>query len=272
MALFDVIDDIAEKQITKTDTGDNRVFGVVVGTVVQNYDVSMPGRLCVSVPSRDEGNQLQWARLAMPYAGSRWGIYFMPEIGDQVLVAFEQGNIERPYVIGCVSKTNDQFLKKSVAAQNEKKRIVTHNGNAIEFEDNEGDGQNDRIVITTAGQSLGAVHSITMDNAKHKITISDQDGKNAIDMDTQNGQMEITAATKLTIKIGDTITLTMNGSNGVTELETKDFRINANNSIKAEAVKNVEIHGTTVTVEGNSKVGISSSGPASVEGKPIRIG
>lgn len=272
MAIFDVIDDIAEKQITKTDTGDNRIFGVVVGTVVKNYDESMPGRLCVAVPSRDEGNQLQWARLATPYAGAKWGIYFMPEVGDQVLVAFEQGNIERPYVIGCVSKTNDQFLKKSVDAKNVNKRIVTHNGNAIEIEDNEGEGTSDRIRITTAGQSQGASHSITMDNEKHTITISDQEGNNAIDMNTQNGQMQITAATKLTIKIGDSITLTMNGSSGVTELETKDFRINANNSIKAEAVKNVGISGTTVKVEGNSQIGLSSSGPVSVEGKPIRIG
>lgn len=272
MALFDIIDDIAEKQITKTDTGDNRVLGVVVGTVVQNYDITMPGRLCVSVPSRDEGNQLRWARLVMPYAGSQWGVYFMPEIGDQVLVAFEQGNIERPYVIGAVPKTNDVFLKKTADSINKNKRIVTHNGNAIEIEDNTGEGASDKITIRTAGDDMGASHSITLDNAKHTITIKDQDEMNMIEMQTANGQMEIKAATKLTIKVGETITLTMNGSSGVTELETKDFRVSAMNGVKVEANKSVNLLGATLNAEGSSKATVRSSGPVTVEGKPIKIG
>ena len=272
MALFDIIDDIAEKQVTKTETGDNRVLGVVVGTVAQNYEMTMPGRLCVSVPSRDEGNQLRWARLAMPYGGSKWGIYFMPEVGDQVLVAFEQGNIERPYVIGCISKTTDMFLNKSAMLLNNYKRIVTANGNAIEFEDNPGEGVADKITITTAGKEQTAAHSITLDNAKHKITITDQAGANQIDMNTLTGQMEITAATKLTIKVGETISLTMNGASGETTLETQDFRVEALNNITENACKNISFSGMTAKLEGNSRVAVSSSGPVTVEGKPIKIG
>lgn len=272
MGLFDIIDDIAEKQATKTETGDNRVFGVMVGTVVQNYDTMMPGRLCVSLPSRDEGNQLRWARLAMPYGGKSWGIYFMPEIGDQVLVAFEQGNIERPYVIACVSKTTDLFLNKTANMINSNKRIVTHNGNAIEFEDNAGEGASDKITIRTAGKELSTEHSITLDNAKHKITITDQAGANQIVMNTVSGQMEITAATKLTIKVGETITLTMNGASGVTELKTKDFRVDATNGITQSAIKSLNLSGGTAKVEGTSKATVSSNGPVTVEGKPIKIG
>ena len=46
MGLYDVIDDIAEKQVMKTDTGDNRILGVVIGQIVKNYDKDMPGRVC----------------------------------------------------------------------------------------------------------------------------------------------------------------------------------------------------------------------------------
>ena len=272
MGLFEIIDDIAEKQTNKTDTGDNLVLGVVVGTVAQNYDNTMPGRLCVSLPSRDTGNQLRWARLAMPYAGSKWGIYFMPEVGDQVLVAFEQGNIERPYVIGAVSKASDKFLSQSSDEKNIYKRIVTHNGNAIEFEDNEGDGENDKITIKTAGKSMGTEHSITLDNKKHLITITDPEGTNKITMNTTNGQMEVLAATKLTVKVGDQIELIMNGSSGVTELKTKDFRVSAMNNIKQEAMKTFSVSGATTKLEGTAKVALSSNGPATVEGKPIKIG
>lgn len=272
MGLFDIIDDIAEKQATKTETGDNRVFGVVVGTVAQNYDTTMPGRLCVSLPSRDEGNQLRWARLALPYGGKDWGIYFMPEVGDQVLVAFEQGNIERPYVIGCISKTKDRFLSKTANQLNSKKRIVTHNGNAIEFEDNEGEGVNDKITIRTSGKDQNTEHSITLDNKKHTITITDQAGENQIMMNTTSGQMEITAKTKLTIKVGESITLTMNGSSGVTQLDTKDFRVSASNGIKQEAVKSLTLSGGSAKLEGTSNAKLCSNGPATIEGKPIKVG
>lgn len=137
MGLYDVIDNIAEKQVMKTDTGDNRILGVVIGQIVKNYDKDMPGRVCVAVPVRDQSaNELQWVRVAMPSGGSGWGHYFLPEAGDQVLLAFEQGNIEKPYVIGCIPKDSDQILKKSVDEDNQYKKIVTRNGNTLYFEDN----------------------------------------------------------------------------------------------------------------------------------------
>lgn len=196
----------------------------------------------------------------------------MPEVGDQVLVAFEQGNIERPYVVGCISKTTDLFLNKTANMLNSNKRIVTHNGNAIDFEDNAGEGASDKITIRTAGKELSTEHSITLDNAKHTITITDQAEANQIVMNTLSGQMEITAATKLTIKVGETITLTMNGASGVTELKTKDFRVDATNGITESAVKSINLSGGTAKLEGTSKATVSSNGPVTVEGKPIKIG
>ena len=124
MGLFDVIEDISEKNIAKTETGDNRIFGIVVGEVVDNYDQERSGRICVLIHTRDsDANVLKWAKVAAPYIGKSWGMYFLPEVGDQVLVAFDQGNIERPYVIGCIPKDSDKFLTKSKDEQNQKKRI-----------------------------------------------------------------------------------------------------------------------------------------------------
>lgn len=92
MGLYDEIDRITEKQIMKTETGDNRIFGVMLGIVAKNYDKNMPGRVCVTIPVRDqEANELKWARVSMPSSGSKWGHYFLPEVGDMVLLAFEKG-------------------------------------------------------------------------------------------------------------------------------------------------------------------------------------
>ena len=54
MALFDIFDEITEKQVVKTELGDARIFGAVAGVVAENYNEQMPGRLCVNIPVRDE--------------------------------------------------------------------------------------------------------------------------------------------------------------------------------------------------------------------------
>lgn len=96
MGLYDIINEITERQVTKTETGDNRIWGVMVGIVAKNYDPNssvaggtnsgesaMDGRVCVTIPTRDDqANELKWARVApCPREGAsgattscrRWG-------------------------------------------------------------------------------------------------------------------------------------------------------------------------------------------------------
>lgn len=271
MALFDVIDEIAEKQVLKTETGDNRIFGIVVGQVVKNYDKDMPGRVCVSIFTRDkEANELKWARVAMPSSGSRWGHYFLPEVGDHVLVCFEQGNIEKPYVIGCIPRENDQFLKKTADEDNQYKKIMTRHGNTILFEDNkEGEGDKDKIKIETPKST----HRIELDNEKGLMLISDKDGKNKIEIQTgDSGKMEIFAEKKLTIKVGDNITLTMNGSNGTTELETTKLDVKVNGNMNYTSTGGATLEGSTVSMKSTSSMNLESSAAVKISGTPISIG
>lgn len=270
MGLFDVIDQIAENQIMKTDTGDNRIFGVMVGTVAKNYDKDMPGRVCVTIPVRDaNANELQWARVAMLSHGKSWGHYFQPEVGDQVLLAFEQGNIEKPYVIGCVAKDNNTFLKKAFDQHNQYKKITTKNGSTIVFEDNfQGEGTKDKITIHTAKES----HTILMDNENNKIVLKDKENKNFIEMKTQTGHMKIQAEKKLTIQVGETITLTMNGNNGSVTLECSKLTVKTTGNTTMEATGTFKATGTNVTLEGSSMLKATSSGATIVGGSPIKIG
>ena len=193
MALFDIIEDVSKKQIEKTDTGDSRIMGIMLGQVVKNYNKDMPGRVSVILLSREESkdnsggggggeqdaniSRLLWARVVQPSSGGLYGHYFIPEPGDLVLVAFEQGNIERPYVIGCIPKVRDKILTGSIDEKNRYKKIVTKNGNAIIFEDvpEEGEGNNgkggekDRITIETALSK----HHLVFDNEKKHMCIVD---------------------------------------------------------------------------------------------------
>ncbi len=270
MGLFDVIDQIAENQIMKTETGDNRIFGVMVGTVAKNYDQDMPGRVCVTIPVRDAGaNELKWARVAMPSHGKSWGMYFQPEIGDQVLLAFEQGNIEKPYVIGCVPKDSNTFLKRAYDKDNQYKKIITKNGNSVIFEDNvQGEGTKDKITIQTAEES----HSIMLDNEHSKIVIKDKENKNFIEMNTQNGNMKIQAETKLEIQVGENITLTMNGNTGGVTLECSKLTVKTSGNTTVDAAGSLKANGATVSLEASSMLKASSSGATMIGGAPIKIG
>lgn len=75
-------------------------YGVYLGTVTRLDDPQAEGRIKVSFPWMGPQAEGYWAPIATLMAGPDRGAWFMPERGDEVLVAFEQGNVEHPYVIG----------------------------------------------------------------------------------------------------------------------------------------------------------------------------
>lgn len=271
MGLYDIFQEMAGKQALKSETGDNRIFGAVIGLVVNNYDKDMPGRVCVSVPVRDEqANELKWARVAMLSGGEQWGHYFLPETGDQVLLVFEQGNIERPYVIGCISKAKDKFIKAAVDEKNQYKKIVTKNGSSIIFEDNkEGEGEKDKLLLYTAKET----HCITMDNEKSSITIKDKAGDNQLDMNTKDGTLSVKAAKNLKVVIGDNaVWMEMNASNGSMKIKCKKFVLECDDSLGIQSSGRMKLEGSNVTISGTSTMKIDGSGMTSISGEPIKLG
>ncbi|MBE5826549.1 MAG: hypothetical protein E7307_07920 [Butyrivibrio sp.] len=270
MPIFDYVDDVARRQMEKTRMGENRISGVMVAQVVKNYDQDKQGFVQVDINTRDYSeNRLVWARMAFPYGGTKWGDYFVPEIGDQVLVVFEQGNIERAFIIGAVPKNNSSFVKGAFDDKNKIKRITTRNGNTITIIDNpEGEGDNDKITVYTSK----SLHKVEIDNEKKRILISDKESENKIEMKTENGQMEIFAKQKLTIKVGDNIKLIMNGSNGTVTLESNKLKISENDSAEIKANSRLTIEGGNASIQGNSTLNLKSSGPVAVDGTPVKLG
>ena len=270
MPFFDVVDDVARHQLEKTQMGESRISGVMVAQVVKNYDQDKQGFIQVNINTRDyEESRLVWARIALPYGGDKHGEYFIPEVGDQVLLVFEQGNIERAFIIGAVPKTNSSFMKGAFDEKNKIKRITTRNGNNIDIIDNpEGEGEKDKITITTSKD----LHKIELDNENKKILISDKKGENKIEMKTENGQMEIIAAQKLTIKVGDNIKLFLNGSNGTVTLDASKLKMSTTDSTEIKSNNRITVEGGNASVSGNSMLKLDSSGPVTIGGTPIKLG
>lgn len=286
MGLYDMIDAITEHQVTKTEMGDNRIFGVMVGIVAKNYDPNsttaggsssgadaMDGRVCVTIPTRDSGaNELKWARVAMPSSGSKWGHYFLPEVGDQVLLAFEGGNIEKPYVIGCIPKVSDKFLKDSVDKDNQFKRIVTRHGTNIVFEDNSGDeaGGKDKLTLETAGRQL----KILMDNENEKIIIQEKEREDFIEMYTKQGSgtLKVQIKSKIEFKVGDKITMTLNGESGAVSIKADSILLEGTSKVEAKSDSAVKLDAAQVAANASSMLKLESSGSAKIGGSTISIG
>jgi phage protein D len=80
---------------------------VVIGTVTQNEDPDGLGRVRVKYPALGDDTEGWWARIATPSAGKDRGLLMMPVVGDEVLLAFEHGDVQRPYVIGALWNGKD---------------------------------------------------------------------------------------------------------------------------------------------------------------------
>jgi len=129
--------------------------GVVPAIVTDNQDPLKQGRVKVSLRGIDEQQETDWIRIAFPYGGPDKGYRFIPDIDDEVLVAFEFGNQRTPYVIGALWNGVDL-----PPGQDVRERVIrSKNGHQIRFLDS-----------TPSGGSLGAL--IVEDAHGNRITLS----------------------------------------------------------------------------------------------------
>jgi uncharacterized protein involved in type VI secretion and phage assembly len=139
----------------------SQVNGVVVGLVTSVEDPEQQGRIKVHFPWLDEGHETDWIRIATLMAGNNRGSFFMPEVGDEVLVAFEHGDARFPYVIGFLWNGQDAPPGSHV-----RDRIFkSKNGHQIRFLDSTpGSGDQGGIVVEDAHHNR-----ITLTNGQIKV-------------------------------------------------------------------------------------------------------
>lgn len=95
-----MIENIFEKLEVSIEGIKKKFYGVATGRVINVLDPLLLGRVQVQLPFIDSLDLSPWARVATPMAGPTTGLYMLPNPGDEVLVAFEQGDVNAPYVIG----------------------------------------------------------------------------------------------------------------------------------------------------------------------------
>lgn len=118
---------------TNTQTTETRISGVAVAQVISNLDSTGAGRVQLKLPWLPGFEP--WARVAVLLAGDNRGTYFIPQEGDEVLVAFEQGDVRQPFVIGCLWNASDKPPAASPQDPVAKRIIRTPQGHVLEFDD-----------------------------------------------------------------------------------------------------------------------------------------
>jgi uncharacterized protein involved in type VI secretion and phage assembly len=162
---------------------DRRIYGVTLAQVIDNLDQTNQGRVQLHLPWLP--GYEPWARLAVLMAGPNRGTYFVPQVGDEVLVAFEHGDVRDPFVIGSLWNGRDLPPKEARNAPVDKRVICTPKGHKITFDD--------------AAQSVEVTHA---KGAKLKLTSEDIElsiSCASLKMD-KDGNITLKANTKISLE------------------------------------------------------------------------
>ncbi|MBU0960029.1 MAG: phage tail protein, partial [Proteobacteria bacterium] len=116
----------------------NKIQGVVIGVVTNNEDPEGMGRVKVKFPWLSDEDESNWARVASPMAGKERGMYFLPEVDDEVLVAFEHGDMRFPYIIGSLWNGTEPPPASNDDGQNNVRMIKSRSGHVISLTDEDG--------------------------------------------------------------------------------------------------------------------------------------
>lgn len=189
MSLVDLLNEDSEDQ-------SGQIQGVVIGIVTDNKDPEEMGRVKISFPWRGETDQSEWARVATLMAGNDRGLFFLPEVEDEVLVAFDRGEMRHPYVVGTLWNGVDKPPETNTDGKNNIRKIKSRSGHEIIFTDDHEQKKEKVEIHTNAG------HKILLDDSsgEEKIEIVDKTGNNKMIFDSAQNSINIESAMQLKIK------------------------------------------------------------------------
>ena len=234
-----------------------KVYGVVVGVVMNNIDPLGQGRVKVTYPFLQVALPIvsDYIPVSTPMAGAMRGMMLIPEINDEVLVAFAQGDINSPYIIGSVWNSRDMPPVPSQTA------VLA--GKVIK-----------RVFKTTSG------HTVTFDDSPSMPGISIVDkSQNKIEITSTQGMLNIEMLGNITIKskTGDVAIECMNFTvkamtNAKIEATGGSIEMKGTSGVKIESTATLDLKGTALTAEGSASATLkTSAGQVAISGPAVNI-
>lgn len=205
--------------------------GVATGIVSNNQDPDGLGRVKVRMPWLSEASESDWAPVITWMGGSRTGAVSIPEPDDLVLLGFEHGDLNHPYVLGIIRTSHEPPDYDNEDGGNHTRSIRSRSGHELRFVDG-AEENGEKIVLSTQGG-----HQITLDDSQgstrvtlktaggNEIVIDDEGASSGIRIkDSSGNELQfgsegavLKAATRLSIQapaieVHADATLTLNGS------------------------------------------------------------
>ena len=210
--------------------------GTAIGIVTGTQDPDGLARVQVRFPWLGDGSTSSWARVATPMAGRDRGMLFIPEVDDEVLVAFELGDIGAPYVVGSLWNHVDVPPEPGAGGENNVRLIRSRSGHELRFDDTPGSESVE--ITTTTGQ---------------RIRLDDGNDR-AILVDAGSGDIELRADRSVTIESAGDLVLKAGG----------DLTLEAGTDLAATATG-------SASIEGVARAELTSSAHVNVKGAIVTI-
>ncbi|WP_438297509.1 VgrG-related protein [Streptomyces sp. HUAS TT7] len=229
------------------EEGLRRFYGLMPAKVVNIKDDKKQGRVKVQLPWLDGKYESNWAR-TVQLGGSRGYSVVVPEVGDEVLVGFEHGCLDRPYVLGGLYNGVDKLAPHKLdlvdggKGQANRRSFASKKGHRLEL-------------LDAGGSGMGA-------------TLITGDGKLQIKMD-QNDTL-ITVQSDGKVKIAAKSGITVDAGNAPLELKGQSVDVNAQQNLKLSGMQ-VEVSGTKVDVSADTTAKFSGTAVAEISGALVKI-
>ena len=247
--------------------------------VIDNNDPKGQGRIKVKFKWECLTNDVtEWLRVVTPSAGvgergNNRGYFAIPEIDDQVMIAFEEGNIARPVVMGSVYHSSS--VDSSPLIKNHLKSIITRSGHLVEFDDDPGsqgikitDIHQNIIHIDTKGNNITitALENMTLNCKNMQINVGENMGiQVGKDQSTNVGDNQtISVGKDINTSAGNNFSLTATGdiqenSDNRTEMVSKDFLRHSETSNELASEISVFSERENMTLQSGKIVEINSA-------------
>lgn len=207
---------------------------VEAGIVTENDNQEQKGMVKVEYCLGEDGQMVsRWAPIMTFYAAPSGGVYFLPEVGTTVVLAFLGGSLDHPVVLGSLWSDSVPLPDAASKEKNAGKSVKTKGGTEIAVSDEE---DKESISITTPGGL-----TVFLDDENKTISLKDKEAKNLLTINGDSGEVKVCAEKKIILAIGGTEAVS---------IESNAVKIKSG-SISAEASQSLELKGQTVSVKGS---------------------
>jgi uncharacterized protein involved in type VI secretion and phage assembly len=239
--------DLILQQPVSKNRNTSKCFSIVTGIVKENYNENFPGKVLVEMYFGEKGKtSTEWIRVMQPYCGKEFGEYFIPEVGTEIVLGFNLGEINKPIVLGCLWNDIDKLPPNLANQENSIKSIKTKGGHEITFDETK---DKEKIQIKTNGKL-----TVLLEDKESKISIQDENGDNLVSIDSKNGLINVKAKKKIVFNAGDKDMLTLDSIGKKASLTADNIEIKAAQALTLKGLNtNLEGNMTNLKAQGTFK-------------------